>query len=392
MIDTKERDVIVVGAGPAGSMTATVLAQKGYDVLLLDREDFPRDKTCGDAVPAGAIEQLWRYGMKDKVNAAIKRHEFYNIESLLIASPRGYEIHADLEPGKEGANSYIAPRMQFDHLIQQHAVESGAEFCIAQAKKPIIEKGKIVGVQAQTNGSITNFRAKMTIGADGVTSILTRNLRPKQERHKDKHRAVAIRAYIEDLEELPHEAEFYLYKDILPGYAWIFPLGNDRANIGLGIRLDQFREHKLNLEKMLREFLQMPTIKPRLKQGGVLNNISSWQLNFGSQPHMQHAFDGALLVGDAAGFINPITGGGIHNSFVSAEFAANITDVALKNGDVSYDALKIYESLCHDEMWTTMQSSYRMQKWFMHFPLLVDILVRFGNQSQALTQTFLNKL
>jgi len=388
-----ERDVIVVGAGPAGAMTATILAQKGYDVLLIDRYNFPRDKICGDAVPAGAIERMWHYGMKDKVDAAVARGEFYPLSGLIIVSPRGHQIEASFTLGQEGSDSYVAPRMYFDHVIQRHAVDSGAEFYVAQAKKPILEDGKVVGVQARSNGKVEEIRAKMVIGADGVTSAIARNLRPRTEQHVDKHRAVAIRAYIEDLEEsYPHEVEFYLYEDILPGYAWIFPLGGDKANIGLGMRLDEFRKYKLNLEKLLREFLGMPDIKKRLKRGGQLHDIASWQLNFGSQPRMQNAFDGALLVGDAAGFINPITGGGIHNSIISAEFAANVADEALKNGDTSYNRLKVYEQLCHDEMWEGMHSSYNMQKWFMRIPLIVDILIRFGNQSQTLTQTFLSKL
>jgi flavin-dependent dehydrogenase len=230
------------------------------------------------------------------------------------------------------------------------------------------------------------------IGADGVTSAIARRLRPKTEQHEDTHRAVAVRAYIEDLEEIPYEVEFYLYKDILPGYAWIFPLGQNRANIGLGMRLDQFRKHKLNLEKMLKDFLQMPAIKPRLKQGGQLHDVATWQLNFGSQARLHHVFDGAILVGDAAGFINPITGGGIHNSIISAELAAQVAHKALVAGDTSYEGMKVYEQLCHDALWEGMQTSYRMQKWFMYFPGLVDILVRFGRQSQSLTQTFLSKL
>lgn len=392
MKSRKERDVIVVGAGPAGAMTATILAQKGLDVLLLDRAEFPRDKTCGDAVPAGAIERMWHYGMKDKIQTAVSRGEFYPLNGLLIVSPRGYEIRASFHLGQEGSTSYVAPRMYFDHVIQQHAIDSGAEFCVTQAKEPIIEHNKVVGVRVRANGHTEDLRARLVIGADGVTSVIARHLRPKDEQHKDEHRAIAIRAYIDDLAEFPHEVEFYLYKNILPGYAWIFPTGDNKANIGLGMRLDYFRKHKLKLETMLKEFLNMPSIKRRLKRGGELHNIASWQLSFGSQAHVHHAFNGALLVGDAAGFINPITGGGIHNAIISAELAAQTADEALRKDDVSYQNMKVYEQLCHKELWDGMHSSYRMQEWFVHFPFLVDILVRFGKQSQTLTQTFLSKL
>ncbi len=392
MSSVTERDVIVVGAGPSGSTAAAALAQKGYDVLLLDRHQFPRDKTCGDAVPAGAVELLWRLGMREKIEKAVERGELYPLDGMLLVSPRGHELHAKFKHGQHGADSYVAPRIYFDALIQEHAVASGAEFCQAQAKEPMVENGKVVGVLVQANGRLQELRARLVIGADGVTSVIARNLRPKDEQHVDGHRAVALRAYIEDIEELPKEVEFYLYKDILPGYAWIFPTGKNRANIGLGMRLDHFRKRKYNLEKMLKDFLAMPAIKKRLLRGGELRDVATWQLNFGSQQRLQHVFDGALLVGDAAGFINPLTGGGIHNGLVSAELAAQVADDALKANTISRTKMQVYESLCHEHMWTSMRNSFWMQRTFMRFPILVDFLVRRMKENSALAQTFLTKL
>lgn len=392
MTTMTERDVIVVGAGPGGATAASSLAQKGYDVLLLDRHDFPRDKTCGDAVPAGAIELLWRLGMRDKIAKSVERGELYPLEGMLLVSPRGHELHAKFSRGQEGSDSYVAPRIYFDALIQEHAVDSGAEFCQAQAKAPIVENGKVVGIRAQVNGSEKEMRARLVIGADGVTSVVARNLRPKAKQHNNSHRAVALRAYIDDIEEIPKEVEFYLYKDILPGYAWIFPIGNNRANIGLGMRLDHFRKRKYSLENMLQDFLEMPAIKKRLLNGGQLRDVATWQLNFGSQKDLQHVFDGAILIGDAAGFINPLTGGGIHNSLISAEIAAQIADDALKANDVSRSKMKVYEQLCHDHMWESMRNSYFMQRSFMRFPFLVDFLVHRMKENSQLAQTFLTKL
>lgn len=387
-----ERDVIVVGAGPAGATAAATLAQKGYDVLLLDRYQFPRDKTCGDAVPAGAIELLWRLGMREKIEKAVERGELYPLDGMLLVSPRGHELHAKFQRGKEGSESYVAPRIYFDALIQEHAVASGAEFCQGQAKVPIVENGKVVGIRAQANGRTHDLRARLVIGADGVTSVVARHLRPKNEKHKDEHRAVALRAYIEDIEELPKEVEFYLYKDILPGYAWIFPIGKNKANIGLGMRLDHFRKRKYNLEQMLQDFLERPEIKKRLLRGGQLRDVATWQLNFGSQKNMRYVFDGALLVGDAAGFINPLTGGGIHNALVSAELAAQVADEALQANDLSRSKMRVYEQLCHEHMWESMRNSYWMQRTFMRFPIVVDFLVKQMKENSQLAKTFLTKL
>ncbi len=387
----QDHEVIVVGAGPAGATTATMLAQQGHDVLLLDREEFPRDKTCGDAVPAGAIARLKKLGMGDKIQREEDAGHFYPLNQLRLVSPKGRVLVAPFSENLEG-DSYVAPRIYFDAMIKEHAVDSGATFRRATVKGPLFENGRVVGVNAQFNGHVEPVRAEMVVGADGVTSTITRALRPDKNKHIDHHRAVALRAYIEDLEEYPHEVEFYLYDDILPGYAWIFPLGNNRANIGLGMRLDHFRDTKGNLKKLLRQFLDMPEIKKRLKNGGQLRDVATWQLNFGSQKHLQHTFDGAILVGDAAGFINPLTGGGIHNAIISARLASQTIHNALQQGDTSRENLKIYEKQVDAEMWDSMKRSYFIQRWVLKFPWLVDMLVSRVGENSSLAKTFLSKL
>ncbi len=186
--------------------------------------------------------------------------------------------------------------------------------------------------------------------------------------------------------------EFYLYDEILPGYAWIFPAGKNMANIGLGMRLDVFRGGDYNLKEMLERFMEMPVIKNRLKNGAKLEDIKTWQLNFGSQKELQHVFDGALLVGDAAGFINPLTGGGIHNGMISAVLAGQTIDEALQKGDTSRKELKIYEQRCDDAMRGSMRRSYFIQRWVLRYPSLADFLFSYAKQDGFLAKTFLEKL
>ncbi|MEM7112933.1 MAG: NAD(P)/FAD-dependent oxidoreductase [Chloroflexota bacterium] len=391
-MSTKERDVIVVGGGPAGATTATSLAQKGYDVLLLDRKEFPRDKICGDAVPAGAIETMTRLGMGKKIQEAEDRGELYRLKGMRLVSPKGHLVEAQFHQGEEGGESYVAPRIYFDRIIQNHAVDSGAEFCKADVKGPMLNNGRVVGVKARLNGHVEDIRAKVVIDGAGVTSPILRSLRPESNQHVDLHRAVALRAYIDDIEIYPGDVEFFLYNDILPGYAWIFPTGEEQANIGLGMRLDLFKKLKKNLKKMLKEFMEMPDIKKRLKRGGEVRDIAVWQLNFGSQKQLQHVYDGALLVGDAAGFINPLTGGGIHNAIISADLASKVVDDALKNGDTSREYMQYYEKLCHEAMWDSMKNAFFMQRTLMRFPFLIDFLVRRMRANNRFTEAFLEKL
>ncbi|MFO7662232.1 MAG: NAD(P)/FAD-dependent oxidoreductase [Chloroflexota bacterium] len=387
-----EHEVIVVGAGPSGAVTATALAQQGRDVVMIDRREFPRDKICGDAVGLGVTRSLYKLGLQDKIMTAVDRGEFYPLKSMRLVSPKGHSMVMDFINGENGEESYVSPRLYFDAILQQHAIDSGVKFLKAEVKEPLLEEGQVAGVIAQSNGEVKAYRSQVLVGADGVTSTIMRHLRPETGQHSDVHRAVALRAYIDDLELYPKMVEFFLYDEILPGYAWIFPTTDHMANIGLGMRLDIFREHKYNLKKMLKDFLAMPAIRERLSRGGEVHNVGIWQLNFGSQKHLQHAYDGALLVGDAAGFINPLTGGGIHNGIISAILAAETIDEALNQGDVSRKTLRIYEERCDQELWTGMKRSFFYQRLVLHMPFVVDFLVKTFSKRNGLANIFLSKL
>ena len=388
----EQRDVIVVGAGPAGSAAAAELAQKGFDVLLLDRAAFPRDKTCGDAVPAGAMRLLRDLGVNGQIEAARDRGEFYPVQGMRVISPRGNVLRAEFGEAGDLANSYVAPRYYFDALVEKLAEDSGAEFRQATVKGPVLDNGRVVGVHVQENGSTKALRAEVVVGADGVTSAITRALRPKDQQHVDKHRAVALRAYVTGFEVHPGDVEFFLYNEILPGYAWVFPTADDQANIGLGMRLDHFRRYQKDLKQMLDDFLSLPGIKPRCKPTMKIEGVKTWQLNFGSQKGLQHVFDGALLIGDAAGFINPLTGGGIHNSLISARLAAQTIDEAFRAGDTSRLGMQVYEQRIEERMGSSMKRAYLIQRGLEHFPWLVDFITARTGEDSALVQMFLEKL
>ena len=392
MQTVSEHDVIVVGAGPGGATTATALAQRGHDVLLIDRHTFPRDKVCGDAISQGCIQIMNDLGMAGKVKAAVARGEFHRLDGMRLVGPSGHVLHSEFQHGAGGVESYVSPRVYFDALIQQQAVESGAGFLQAEVQEPLLEDGRVAGVVARVNGEWQAYRSRVVVGADGVTSTIMRHLRPEAGQHSDKHRAVALRAYIEGMEIYPHEVEFFLYDEILPGYAWIFPAGDHVANIGLGMRLDKFRSLKRNLKKMLQDFLAMPALRARLPNGHALRDVAVWQLNFGSQKHLRHAYDGALLVGDAAGFINPLTGGGIHNALISGCLAAETIDEALRVNNTTRAGLAIYEQRCDEAMGPEMRKSFLYQRVLLNYPKVVDFLIRYMGRHGGVAQSFLSKL
>jgi flavin-dependent dehydrogenase len=138
-------------------------------------------------------------------------------------------------------------------------------------------------------------------------------------------------------------------------------------------------------------FLAMPLIKERLKRGGVLKDVAVWQLNFGSRT-MQRAYDGAILVGDAAGLINPLTGGGIHNGLQSALLAGQIIHDALQKDDSSLAALGRYDVDLEEKMKSSMRRSYWIQRTLIRMPLAMDLLIRWSGANSEVAKIFIDKL
>jgi geranylgeranyl reductase family protein len=382
-----DADVIVVGAGPAGAATACDLARRGVDVLLLDRKTFPRDKTCGDGVPPGSIEILNEFGMADKIRSA----GFYPIRGVRIGTPAGRMWETSFRAKREGAQFYVAPRAQFDALIQRHAVESGARFVQGGVKAPIFEDGRVTGVRAVTNGRATELRSRVVVGADGATSALARALR-QRPRPPDHHRSVAIRAYVGGIETLPNRIEFYFYKRFVPGYGWVFPLGPDRANVGVVMRVDRYRKAGASLEALLAEFLQSPAVEDRLHRGYRIENAESWQLPNGAADRFDNAFDGAVLVGDAASLVDPLTGEGIHNALVSAKLAVEVVGGAIERGDTSLKSLSAYDRECAAVLGPQLRRSYRVQSWVARAPWWVDLLFSMADAAPSQFEAFLNRM
>jgi flavin-dependent dehydrogenase len=157
------------------------------------------------------------------------------------------------------------------------------------------------------------------------------------------------------------------------------------------MRLDKFRGSDKSLEELLDVFLNLPAIKSRIHQGSKMDGVAKWQLNFGSQK-MQKSYDGAILIGDAAGLINPLTGGGIANGLQSAVIAADIVDKAFSAGDFSLQVLSEYDQRLNDRLYSGMRRSYFLQRSLISFPIWVDWIIRWGGSNSMVAKTFVEKL
>jgi geranylgeranyl reductase family protein len=220
--------VIVVGAGPAGSVTAAILASHGCRVLLLDKAEFPRDKVCGDGITPGTMRLLSQVGLE------LEMDQLHWCDRVGVISPRGYASEGSL--AEYNSRAYVVPRKTLDHTLYKFALQRGAEFERLHVTEPIVEQGVVCGVRGKSGREVVERRAKITIAADGAHSVITRSLR--QRKMADRHYAVSMRAYFDGVQGSERRADFYVNPAALPGYGWIFPLAEGRANVGVILRLD----------------------------------------------------------------------------------------------------------------------------------------------------------
>ena len=362
-------EVIVVGAGPAGSVAASVLAQRGCQVLLLDKAEFPRDKVCGDGIGWNSIRLLSDLGLP--LESSMR--ELHSCDTVRGVSPDGHVFEGPF-PHKEGycRHGYIIPRKRFDHVLWQFALQQGASFERLRVTDPIIENGVVSGVWGKLDEKVVEHRARIVIVADGAKSVTARALR--SDKLHDKHCAIAMRSYFAGVHGLDSGVEFHFNQAHLPGYAWAFPMGDGVANIGVGLRLDAYRKKGKPLRQVFEGFLDTPRMAGMLSNTEPIGEPRGCLLPLASQP-LQRAYDGALLVGDAGAFVSPLTGGGIYNAMETGRIAAEVALEALQGNDSSLAELRKFEMRWRSVLGNKLRVEAMVQR-VLSWPGMLDLMVR----------------
>lgn len=382
-MESKSFDVIIAGAGPAGSACAIKLAKSGLKVALLDKASFPRDKTCGDALSVDVINQLSM--LSDELPA-----EFTELQNKIpsygvkIFSPD--HNHVDIPFIYKGKKScgFISPRMSFDNLLFQ------------QVKKyeniEVFENCNILSTEVTDERAIAKtskgtFSAEMIVGADGAHSIVNKNL-GKIEVDK-KHYSAGLRVYYENVKQFHDEnyIELHFFKDILPGYLWIFPLADNKANIGIGMLSSHVSKYKVNLKDTLTKLLKThPHLAERFKDAKPLETIKGYGLPLGSKKR-NISGERFLLTGDAAALIDPFSGEGIANAIRSGRVAAEHIENCFKANSFSAEFNKAYDREIYRRMWKEFKISRTLQN-VVRYPVLFNFVIKKARLSKYL-QTFL---
>ena len=329
----KHYPVVIVGAGPAGCAAAINFKKKNIPVLLIDKADFPRDKVCVDGIPLKTFKLLEELGFNE--DELFKGG--FKISRMIVYSPQNHKtIYGSLKSGS-AVKSGCIPRKYFDNLLFQKAASMADE---------VLSGNKVIKISNDKNQRrLTLRRAKdgiefeitagLVIAADGANSIIARQtglLQSGEERRFD-----GMRVYYKG-KKFDSTVHIFYDKRTLPGYFWIFPVAEDTANVGIMIN-----KKSANIRKLFQEVLDTnPGVKQILNGAQPASDVRGTPLTLGKMPGSRTA-DGVMLIGDAAAFINPVTGGGIYYAVLSAKKAAEFGSIALAEGNVLKENLALYE-------------------------------------------------
>jgi menaquinone-9 beta-reductase len=375
-------DALVIGAGPSGAAAGYWLAERGRRVCIVEKKRFPREKTCGDGLTPRAVRQLQDMGLGEPLS------EFQRFDGLRsighgVTLELGWPDHPDFPP-----YGYVVRRRDLDDLVAARAVKAGATLWPdAEAVAPLLDAGVVTGaaVHRHDTGVVERVRARYVIVADGANSRFGRSLGTARDRSYPL--GMAIRGYFRS----PRHDEPWIESHLdlrdtagnhLPGYGWIFPVGDGTVNVGVGL-LSTFRAWKsVNTSRLMEAFSATaprswgigPDTATCAPTGGRLPTGSS------VEPRVGPTF---LVVGDAAGSVNPFNGEGISVAYETGRLAADAVDLALATADGL--ALRTYEVRL-DEVYGLYFKVARAFVRAIGNPSVMRELTRVGMHSRTLME------
>ena len=361
---TKHFDLIIAGAGPAGTTCAMALEKAGLRIAVLDKDDFPRDKICGDFIVAKCVRELAT--IKPEVQERLAKYP----RKVINTKTHYYINNHDPLDFQWSLESLTMRRMDFDHeLVKMMLEDDKVSFYPEQRIKKVSATADGVIVQTATHC----FTAQMVIGADGAHSQVAKSL--ANFKVDKKHYGGSVRAYYTNVENIrPEINEVYLHRNVIPGYFWLFPVSPTEANVGLGMHSTHISKQKVNLKEQFYDFIEKsPRLHQKLGNAQMEGKLEGFGLPFFSKKHTISG-DRFLLLGDAASMIDPTNGEGIMPAVVSGKLAAEQVEKAFTAQDFSARFLKDYEKAIHQRYWTEMKMKAWVVKAFADKHRLINLI------------------
>ena len=323
---------------------------------------------CGDAISGKSLRVLRDLDLERK----LRLEPQVEAHGVLFSAPNGKIARVPFTPphAKRQSMGYVCRRVVFDHVLFTAAKNAASdcfeEFVVDQLVKDGEAVQGVVGHFMQEKTPRT-FHAQVVLGADGFDSIVARQTGLYD--HDAEHWCVATRGYYRGVAEMSDYIEIHFVDAVSPGYFWIFPLENGWANVGIGMLHSALKQHRLNLRQAHIVATQVEPFKTRFARAELAGNIVGWNLPLGSKRRTIHG-NGFMLLGDAAGLIDPFSGEGIGNAMVSGEIAAKVLAAACAENDVSAARLREYTELLWKEIGNELKTSHLLQRLGQVKPLL----------------------
>lgn len=385
-------DVLIVGAGPGGATTSLSLAKKGITHTIVDRAIFPRDKVDGNAFSSKVLDVLDTLGGSHKQQLLDNPHLLQCWGGAHIFPNSLNKFRVRLPQKNQIAPMLTMSRMHFDNFLVENLNQNYADVRLGTEIVDINRVGEELEVVLFENGSISQLRTKLIIGADGERSIVSQKLANRQK--PPQKYAETIHAYFQGLKGFDNEThiEAHFIKPLLPGFIYIAPLADGTYKVGLGTRNDIIHRSNLNLEQFLFDIIkQNPHLASCFENATLVSKIEYWPMTFGEPKKQVLSGNNYLLVGDAASLCNPFTGFGTGNAMISGQIAAEFIHKALLAQQFDRSLLATYD----DEIFRTFQREFQISQWMnrlANYPWFMKHLIATTKTRQFIKTLFGNQV